>query len=70
MEGGGIKTSDLLIVRQQPVPEKGETVVALLDGEATVKRLAVGGGQVGLQTRESTLSARVVTCCHSSAVGL
>ena len=49
MKGAGIKASDLLIVRQQPVAESGEIVVALLDGEATVKRLAVEGGQVELQ---------------------
>lgn len=49
MKGAGIKASDLLIVRQQPVAENGEIVVALLDGEATVKRLAVNGGQVELR---------------------
>jgi len=36
-------------VRQQPVAENGEIVVALLDGEATVKRLAVERGQVELR---------------------
>jgi len=49
MSGAGIKAHDLLIVRQQPVAEGGEIVVALLDGEATVKRLAVDGGQVELR---------------------
>jgi len=49
MTGAGIKAGDLLIVRQQPVAENGEIVVALLDGEATVKRLAVEAGQVELR---------------------
>ena len=49
MTGAGIKAHDLLIVRQQPVAESGEIVVALLDGEATVKRLAVESGQVELR---------------------
>jgi len=49
MKGAGIKVSDFLIVRQQPVAENGEIVVALVDGEATVKRLAVEGGQVELR---------------------
>ena len=49
MTGAGINARDLLIVRQQPVGESGEIVVALLDGEATVKRLAVEGGRVELR---------------------
>lgn len=49
MKGAGIRASDLLIVRQQPVAENGEIVVALLDGEATVKRLAVKSGEVELR---------------------
>lgn len=32
---------DLIIVKQQPVAENGEIVVALLSGEATVKRLSI-----------------------------
>ena len=49
MKNAGIKASDLLIVRQQPVADNGEIVVALLDGEATVKRLAVKKDQVELE---------------------
>jgi len=49
MRDAGIKASDLLIVRQQPVADNGEIVVALLDGEATVKRLAVKSDQVELR---------------------
>ncbi len=34
----GIKDGDYVLVREQPVAEPGETVVAMLDDEATVKR--------------------------------
>ena len=36
-----IKDGDLVIVRQQPIAENGDIVVAMLDGEATVKRLSI-----------------------------
>lgn len=38
MKDAGILPGDLVIVRQQPVAENGEIVVALLENEATVKR--------------------------------
>jgi len=34
----GIHNGDLVIVRKQAAAQKGETVVAMLDGEATVKK--------------------------------
>jgi repressor LexA len=37
----GIKARDLVIVRQQAVAENGDIVVAMLEGEATVKRLSI-----------------------------
>jgi repressor LexA len=49
MKGVGITADDLLVVRQQPVADNGDIVVALLDGDATVKRLSVRGAQVELQ---------------------
>lgn len=39
MVGAGILPGDVVIVRRQPTAEPGEIVVALVDGEATVKRL-------------------------------
>ena len=35
----GIEDGDLVLVRQQPTAENGDRVVALVDGEATVKEL-------------------------------
>jgi len=64
MRGAGIKARDLLIVRQQPVAESGEIVVALLDGEATVKRLAVEGGEVELRPANPRYRPILVTGEH------
>ena len=40
--GSRIENGDLIIVRQQPTAEPGEIVVAIIDGEATVKRFERG----------------------------
>ena len=48
MTGAGMKNGDVIIVRQQPVAESGEIVVALLDDEATVKRLSIQGDRIEL----------------------
>lgn len=42
VQGGKIENGDLVLVRQQPTADPGKIVVALIDGEATVKRLAKG----------------------------
>lgn len=41
MVRAGIKEGDLVIVRQQAMAENGDIVVAMLEGEATVKRLSI-----------------------------
>ncbi len=51
MDEVGIKDGDLLLIRQQPVAEKGEKVVALIDDEATVKEFHRGEGVVILKPR-------------------
>ncbi|MBU1670729.1 MAG: transcriptional repressor LexA [Actinobacteria bacterium] len=50
----GIFDGDYVVVEENPSPENGETVVALIDGErATLKKLyrerAAGGGRIRLQ---------------------
>ena len=45
----GIREQDLVVVRAQAHAEPGEIVVALVDGEATVKRLARRGEKLWLQ---------------------
>ncbi|HMS85233.1 MAG TPA: translesion error-prone DNA polymerase V autoproteolytic subunit [Nitrospira sp.] len=44
MTGAGIHSGDLLIVDRSLEPTDGHVVVAVLDGELTVKRLQMGHG--------------------------
>ena len=48
MLNAGILPDDLVVVHQQPAANHGEIVVALLDDEATVKRLSRRNGEVWL----------------------
>ena len=48
MINAGIFNGDLVVVRQQPVANNGEIVVALLEDEATVKRFSRRNGHVWL----------------------
>ncbi len=41
MVGAGIMPGDIVVVRRQPVASPGEIIVALIEDEATVKRLAI-----------------------------
>ncbi len=49
MVGAGIIDGGIVIVRQMPMAENGDIVVALVDGEATVKRLSFLDGVVELR---------------------
>lgn len=49
MMDAGIREGDLVVVRAQDHAESGQIVVALLDGEATVKRLVRRAGKLWLQ---------------------
>ncbi len=48
MKNAGILPGDLVIVRPQPIAENGETGVALLGDESTVKRFSRTGDEVWL----------------------
>lgn len=48
MVGAGILDGDLVAVRRQSVAEEGEIVVAMIEDEATVKRLRMGSGRAEL----------------------
>lgn len=56
----GIRDGDLVIVRRQEVAENGDTVVALLENEATVKRFYRENGKVRLQPANSAMSPMIV----------
>ena len=48
MIGDGILDGDFIIVEERPQVENGETVVAMIDGEATVKTFQKKNGEVWL----------------------
>lgn len=48
MLNAGILPGDLVVVRRQPTANNGEIVVALLEDEATVKRLSRQNGEIWL----------------------
>jgi repressor LexA len=58
--GGRIDDGDLVLVRQQVTAHHGDIVVALIDGEATVKRLAVAPGYLVLKPESSDRSHRPI----------
>lgn len=49
MVDAGIHSGDLVIVQQQPIAENGDIVIALVDGESTMKRLSIRGQQIELR---------------------
>ena len=49
MEDDGILDGDFVVVRKQPTAENGDTVVALIDNEATVKKYYKKKGRVELR---------------------
>lgn len=51
----GIMDGDFVIVRRQNVAENGDTVVAMVDDEATVKRFFRENGKIRLQPANSTM---------------
>ena len=56
----GIRDGDLALVRSQSTAENGEIVVALIDGEATLKRFHRQGGHIRLQPANAALQPMVV----------
>jgi repressor LexA len=55
MVDAAILDGDLIIVAPQPDAANGEIVVAMVDGEATVKRFFREGGRVRLQPENRTM---------------
>jgi repressor LexA len=51
----GIHEGDYVIVRRQPVADNGDTIVAMVDSEATVKRFFKEDGKVRLQPANSSM---------------
>jgi len=53
MNEAGIDDGDLILVKQQPIADNGQKVVALIDDEATVKEFQNKGDVVALLPRSS-----------------
>ncbi len=56
MVDAAIVEGDLIMVRPQPTAENGEIVVAMIDGEATVKRFFREAGRIRLQPENRTMA--------------
>ncbi|MDO8587537.1 MAG: transcriptional repressor LexA [Armatimonadota bacterium] len=55
----GIRDGDYVIVRRQPVADNGDTVVAQVDNEATVKRFYKEHGEIRLQPANSEMQPMI-----------
>jgi DNA polymerase V len=61
MQGAGIFDGDLLIVDRSKKAKSGQVVIAVIDGEFTVKRFYQQGGQTWLQA-ENPQYAPMILC--------
>jgi len=64
VHGDRIEHGDLVLVRQQPVAEENAIIVALIDGEATVKRFTRGPGYFMLKPESSDPSHHPILVEH------
>lgn len=55
-----ICSGDLALIRQQPSAENGQIVVALIDGEATLKRFFREKGHIRLQPENSSIEPIII----------
>jgi len=60
MVGDGILDGDFVVVRKQPQAQSGQTVVALIRGEATVKRLVRRGERIELHPANPAMEPLVI----------
>ncbi|MBR1560070.1 MAG: transcriptional repressor LexA [Clostridia bacterium] len=56
----GILDGDIVVLRQQSTAENGEIVVAMVDDEATLKRIFYEDGHVRLQPENRTMAPIIV----------
>ena len=64
----GIRPNDLVVVRQQNAAESGEIVVAMIDGETTLKRFYRRNGKIILHPENSTMKDIIVKECEIQGV--
>lgn len=64
----GIREGDLIVVRKQNTADDGQIVVALMDGEATLKRLFHRNGKIVLHPENKAMKDIVVEDCEVQGV--
>ena len=64
----GIREGDLIVVRKQNTADDGQIVVALMDGEATLKRLFHRNGKIVLHPENRQMQDIVVENCEIQGV--
>lgn len=64
----GIRPNDLVVVRQQNAAENGDIVVAMIDGETTLKRFYRRNGKIILHPENSTMKDIIVKECEIQGV--
>ena len=64
----GIREGDLIVVRKQNTADDGQIVVALMDGEATLKRLFNRNGKIVLHPENKEMNDIIVDHCEVQGV--
>lgn len=64
----GIRPNDLIVIRRQNYADDGQIVVALIDGEATLKRLFHRDGKIVLHPENRQMQDIVVENCEIQGV--
>lgn len=64
----GIRPNDLIVVRRQNYADDGQIVVALVDGETTLKRLFHRNGKIVLHPENKQMQDIVVEDCEVQGV--
>ncbi|MFR1639749.1 MAG: transcriptional repressor LexA, partial [Eggerthellaceae bacterium] len=59
----GINDGDYVVVKEQPVANNGDIVVAIIDDGATVKRFFKESDHIRLQPENSTMDPIITTDC-------
>lgn len=68
MIDAGIMPGDLLVIRKQDTAEDGEIVVALIDNDATLKRLYHKDGKIVLHPENKRMKDIIVDTCNVQGV--
>ena len=61
MMGAGIYSGDLLVVDRSLEPRDKSVVIAVIDGELTVKRIRIGKKKITLEPENENYSVRQIT---------